>query len=285
MFNLPQPLYHFFRNHIQYIESHAVDPDKRRYAVIGEAENHYIDIDRYTHSPDSVFSIFPMRWDSAVVKFSEDTLRAHGIAPWNTYFVYAKLRKAFELKDEKKILRHSVDLAHYVGDIHVPLHTTSNYNGQLTNQLGIHGFWETRVPELFWDSYHLKRRDAVYLNTPLLTIWEVVENTHRKVDSVLDLESQLNEQLSEEKYSIETRGVQEVRTYSERYTAAYSERLNGMVERQLQSAVNVLSDLWLSAWIEAGQPDLSESALSLETTKDSVLIDANKPAFITRSHE
>ena len=30
----------------------------------------------------------------------------------------------------------------------MPLHTTENYNGQMTGQRGIHGFWESRLPEL-----------------------------------------------------------------------------------------------------------------------------------------
>jgi hypothetical protein len=42
-------------------------------------------------------------------------------------------------------------LGHYIGDAHVPLHTTSNYNGQKTNQHGIHGLWESRIPEQLFD--------------------------------------------------------------------------------------------------------------------------------------
>ena len=34
----------------------------------------------------------------------------------------------------EKILKYSAELGHYIGDAHVPLHTTENYNGQLTNR-------------------------------------------------------------------------------------------------------------------------------------------------------
>jgi len=45
VFTLPPELVGFYKYHIEYITEHAVDPDKRRYAVEGEAPRHYIDID------------------------------------------------------------------------------------------------------------------------------------------------------------------------------------------------------------------------------------------------
>ena len=63
-----------------------------------------------------------------------------------------RLTKAFQDRDAKKIIQLSSEFGHYIGDAHVPLHTTENYNGQLTNQVGIHAFWESRIPELFADT-------------------------------------------------------------------------------------------------------------------------------------
>ena len=63
-----------------------------------------------------------------------------------------QLTKAFSDKDSRSnSSRYSSDMGHYIGDAHVPLHTTENYNGKMTNQRGIHGFWESRLPELFSD--------------------------------------------------------------------------------------------------------------------------------------
>ncbi len=60
----------------------------------------------------------------------------------------ARLTTAFKNKDPAKILKLSAELGHYIADFHVPLHASSNHNGQYTNQKGIHGFWESRIPEL-----------------------------------------------------------------------------------------------------------------------------------------
>jgi hypothetical protein len=147
-FTLPPPMFGFYKEHIEYLTEHAVDPDKRRYAVKGEAPRHYIDIDHYGFSIDERFNNVPKRWTDAVEKFTEDTLNEYGIVPWHIVNMKYRLQKAFEEKDVDKILKYSADIGHYIGDAHVPLHTTENYNGHLTNQKGIHGLWETRLVEI-----------------------------------------------------------------------------------------------------------------------------------------
>ncbi len=98
--------------------------------------------------------------------------------PWQIQRTYLSLVKAFEQKDASKILKHSADLGHYVADAHVPLHTTENYNGQLTNQMGIHAFWESRLPELFYSTYDLFVGKATYIENPLKEAWAILKNTN-----------------------------------------------------------------------------------------------------------
>ena len=98
VFTIPEPeLFQFYKYHIDFIGEHKVDSDKRRYAVKGEAEKHCIDIDHYTKRRRSIF-IMPKKWDEAVEKFSEDTLKKYGISPWNIQWVLRKLTKAFQEK-------------------------------------------------------------------------------------------------------------------------------------------------------------------------------------------
>ncbi|HLG02323.1 MAG TPA: zinc dependent phospholipase C family protein, partial [Bacteroidia bacterium] len=256
VFTLPKGMFGFYKKHIEYITEHAVDPDKRRYAVEEEAARHYIDIDHYgPHCFDSV----PKFWKYAVEKFTEDTLQAYGIVPWWIDVMTYRLTEAFREKNIDRILRCSADLGHYVGDAHVPLHTTENYNGQKTNQVGIHGFWESRVPELLGEQYDYFVGGAKYIESPVLTAWEIVRVSHAAVDSVLKLEAQLNATTpADRKYAFENRGQNTVHTYSEEYTKAYSDLLNGMVERRMCASVITLGSLWYTAWVNAGQPDLEK---------------------------
>lgn len=76
----------------------------------------------------------PMDWASALKKYSFDTLDKHGYGPYNVVMSLEKLTNAFKSKNKDSILFYAADLGHYVGDLHVPLHITNNYDGQLSGQ-------------------------------------------------------------------------------------------------------------------------------------------------------
>lgn len=255
VFSLPPEMIGFFKANITYITENAVNPDRRRYAVKGEAEKHFLDADAYG---DSAIYLLPRYWSAAVEQYGEEHLREHGIAPWSTYQTFLQLVRAMHAKDKKAILRISADLGHYIGDIHVPLHTTMNYNGQLTGQYGIHGFWESRIPELLAEDFDFLIGKADYLEQPQLAIWDAIIRSHEAVDSVLLFERQLAENFPQnKKFSFEERGGINTRVYSKGFTIAYNQALQGQVERQMRSTIKMVADMWYTAWILAGQPDLN----------------------------
>lgn len=257
-YTLPPELFHFFKQHIDFISDHAVDADRRRYASPVEAPRHYIDIDHYARAGEDPFAVVPRGWEDAVQKYTEDTLQAYGIVPWHIQVMHARLVKAFQRLQLDRILIAAADLGHYVGDAHVPLHTTENYNGQLTGQHGIHAFWESRIPELSAEGYDHFTGRARYLDRPLDAAWDAVRASHWAVDSVLRIERELSAQWPEDrKYSFEDRARSTGRTYSQEFTRAYEEAMGGMVERRMNEAIIVLGSFWYTAWVDAGQPDLS----------------------------
>ncbi|MBX2972241.1 MAG: S1/P1 Nuclease [Flavobacteriales bacterium] len=256
-FTLPPEMFGFYKRHIDFVTDHAVDPDKRRYAVEGEAQRHYIDIDHYAHGGVDPFEVMPRKWNDAVAKYTEDTLQAYGIVPWHIEVMFARLVTAFQRGDVDRILRNSAEIGHYIGDAHVPLHTTENYNGQLTNQHGIHAFWESRIPELSAESYdHLVGR-ATYVDRVLDMAWEAVHASHMLVDSVLGIEKRLSVSYPEDqKYVFESRGRGSMRVYSQEFTKAYEDAMMGMVEERMNASIVAVGNVWYSAWVVAGQPNL-----------------------------
>lgn len=254
VFTLPPEMIGFYKRHIEYITEHAVDPDRRRYAVTDEAARHYIDMDHYGDHP---FDSVPKYWKNAVAKFSEDTLKAYGIVPWHVERMLFRLTEAFKEMDAEKIITTSADFGHYVADAHVPLHTTENYNGQLTGQIGIHGFWESRLPELFADDFDFLTGRAVYIEKPNDFIWKVIKESFSEKDSVLQFEANLNDIFpTDRKFSFENRGQTTIRVYSDEYSKKYHELLDGMVERRMRAAVLAVGSFWYTAWVNAGQPDM-----------------------------
>ncbi len=256
VFLLPPGMIGFYKSQIAFLSSHAVDPDKRRYAVPAEAPRHYIDLDHYGTLP---YDSLPRRWDDAVAKFTEDSLLAHGIVPWHIQVIQGRLTRAFREKNLAGILKYSAEIGHYIGDAHVPLHASSNHNGQKTNQVGIHGFWESRVPELLAETtFDFFIGKAEYLSQPAQYIWQRVLESAAAADTVLLYEQQLTARFpANRKYAFEERNGVVVRQYSAAYTRAYNELLNGMVERRMRLSILSVASFWYTAWVDAGQPDLA----------------------------
>jgi hypothetical protein len=283
VFTLPEELIGFYKKHIDHLTEHAVDADKRRYAIKEEAPRHYIDIDHYGENP---FEIMPRKWNDAVEKFTEDTLLAYGIVPWHIQTVYNRLVKAFENHDVDYILKNSADLGHYVSDAHVPLHTTENYNGQLTGQKGIHAFWESRLPELFADDYDYLVGSATYRYSVLDVAWNAVEGSFNSLDSVLDFDKVLSAEYEQDKqYSYEKRGQKTIKQKSAEFSTAYHVMLDGMVERRLRLSIKTVGDLWYSAWVDAGQPVLEGMKESDIPFVEEIKIDDKITSDDARGHQ
>lgn len=257
VFLLPPEMMVLYKPYIGFLEEHAVDPDKRRYVIAEEGPRHYIDIDHYGHYP---YDSLPRKWSDAVAKYSEDTLNKHGIVPWWLQTMLLRLTNAFKEKNQAKILKYSAEIGHYIADAHVPLHATKNHNGQYTGQRGIHAFWESRLPELLadkeWDFFIGK---AEFVKHPAEFIWKRVIESALAADTVLKFEKELSQSFSsDQRFGFEERNGQLVRQYSTLYSKAYNNKLKGMVERRMRQSVFAVASFWYTAWVNAGQPDLTQ---------------------------
>jgi hypothetical protein len=265
VYTLPPGMIGFYKANIDYLTENATRPDSRRTVVAGEAPRHFIDLDVYG---DSAAYKMPRNYTDAVARYGEDTLQRHGIVPWHVIVMKNRLTEAFRQRDADRILAVSADMGHYVADACVPLHTTHNYNGQLTGQRGIHGLWESRLPELLASGYDFFTGPAPYIERPVPAIWGIVTRSNAAVDSVLRFEREVTAKFPEDKkYTFEQRGNQTVRTYSREFSREYHQRLNGQVERQMRLAVLMVGAFWYTCWVDAGQPDLSKLTVASETEK------------------
>jgi hypothetical protein len=268
VYTLPKPLFGFYKLHVDYIKSHAVDADKRRYLIAEEACRHFLDGDFYERK--APIDTIPKYYKTACEKYGEDTVKQHGIVPWQIQFVMYQLTEAFKEKNSSKILKLSADLGHYVGDCHVPLHATSNYNGQKTNQVGIHGLWESRLPELYTIDYDLFTGLAIYIEKPVDSIWKAYEQSFTLVDSVLKTEKEITKKYPEDqKYSFENKGKTMLKVYSKDFCDSYHNALGNMVENRLKASIVLLGSLWYTCWVNAGQPDLENMPI-IEQEKEAL---------------
>ena len=272
IYHLPPELFGFYKSNIDYLEHHAVDPDQRRYILEAEAPRHYIDLDRYiqitTCELKNINTCLPVNWNDALEEFSEDTIQAYGVVPWHINLMTIRLQKAFLEQDVEKIMRLSAEIGHYASDAHVPLHTTENYNGQLTGQIGIHALWESRIPEKYAQNYSFIGKKAIYLENVIKAVWDVVVQSHSEVNEVLSKEKELRVSFEEEGiYVSKTKGRSVIKDFSPNYIDAYEKETGTLVAQKMKLSSAFISSIWYTAWVNAGQPDFSQKQV-IDLKKD-----------------
>ncbi len=262
VFALPPQMRSFFYNHIDFITEESVVPDIRKYTINDKAEfaRHYINSEAYDKT--SVDNI-PETMKGITQKFDSNFLQKNGILPWYIQDMMVKLTDAFKKKQKTEILFLCADLGHYLGDANMPLHTSLNHDGQLTDQKGIHAFWESQLPELFGDGYNFKVDTAKYISDITGETWHIIKQSHLLADTLLLIEKKLETTFTQNKiYEMDNAGNiiknklgQPVHSFE--YAEAYHKALNGMVENQVRSSIQDVANFWYTAWVNAGRPDLN----------------------------
>lgn len=258
---LPKPMQTFFYNHLDFIIQESTVPDLRKYTLRDKAEGprHYMDIENFG-SVDSI----PHSFEEAKKKYTEKFLNDNGFVAWYIQEIMTKLTKAMKDKRKTEILFLAGDLAHYIGDANMPLHTSANHDGQLTNQKGIHSMFESRMPEMFGKDYNFYTGDAKYIDNVEKAIWDMIKDSHSQVQPLLLIDRNLRESFAKEKiFDLDEKGniaknKYNDPIYSKEYVTQLHKALNGMVEKQIRKAIVSTADFWYTAWVNAGKPNLDE---------------------------
>jgi len=261
VFALPPEMRVFFYNHLDFITEESVVPDLRKYTINDKAEfnRHFIDIESFDEkTPEQ----FPATMAAVTAKYNADFLQKNGILPWYIEEVTEKLTTAFRQRRKSDILFLAADLGHYLADSQMPLHTSVNHDGQFTDQKGIHAFWESQLPEQFGGKYNFNTGDAHYIENIHAETWRLIMSSHQQADTLLALERELKKSFPAEKiYVKDSAGNIRKNKFNQpvhgpEYAKLYHDQLQGMVERQMRSAISATANFWFTAWVNAGKPDL-----------------------------
>lgn len=260
VFALPEPMQKFYYNHIDFITEGAVVPDLRR-ALINdrnESPRHFIDIENFGNIP---ISSFPKTTKEAYEKYDSAFLNRTGYLPWYIQNITEKLTQAFRKRNKSEILFLSAELSHYVADAHMPLHTAANYDGQLTNQKGVHALWESTLPQMFGDNYNFKTEPAKYIEDIPAETWRIIEQSHSLVDTLLVIDKSVRNNFTRENMYKKDNAGKTVMFYnspvfSDDYATQFHAALGGMVEHQMQLSIYDVACFWYTAWVNGGSPNL-----------------------------
>lgn len=256
IYELPSPMMPFFYAGKEYLVKQSVRPDLRRSEDSMEASRHFIDLEVFG---DSAAWKMPLSWEGALAKYGRDSLLEYGYVPYYIMAQKEKLSAAFRAMNRDSILFYAADLAHYISDAHVPLHTSVNYDGQLSNQKGLHALWETVVPSVEMRQYQLSSRHrARYLKQPEFDLWQAIRQAHALLPDIFEKEKEISRSFPDSlKYRLVQRQGKQLRYFTDEFARAYAHSLGNTINEQLIRSADMVADFWYTAWVDAGSPDLS----------------------------
>lgn len=244
---LPAELRPLFEKRRAFIVERAIDPDLwRNVGWEQEPPNHFLDLDHAAFGPYP-FAELPRDYSDAVQKFGKEFIEQQGTLPWRTAEFYGRLQREFASLKRRpapgyaldNIALYSAVIAHYVSDGHVPLHSVINYDGQLTQQQGVHSRWES---ELF-DRNRAKLTIAPPAVKPVANprdfMFEVLLASNRAVPNVLE----------SDKAAADGREF-----YDDRYFEKYASGTLPTLERRLNESIAAVAAMITGAWEQAGKP-------------------------------
>jgi hypothetical protein len=242
---LPPELRPLFEKNRAMVVERAIDPDTWRTAgFTEEPPNHFLDIDweGYGKYP---FAALPRSYDEAVAKFGKDRITQEGTLPWRTEEMYGNVRRSFESIargngfGQLDVLLLSASLAHYISDAHVPLHGVSNYNGQMSAQLGVHNRWESTMFERYRDRLTIAPKPIPPITNPRDFVFDRVLEDAQLTPALLKADAD----------AIGNRDV-----YDTAYYDAFFAAQRGVMEDRLNRSIAAVAAIITGAWEAAGRP-------------------------------
>lgn len=235
----PARLNHF-KGWSEKLSEHGSDADNRKKNDRTEGVKHYIDIDAYKDFVEK-HKITEAK-DEAFTQYGKDFIMKNGTLPWVTDSTYHALVKQFKSKEWAKAVLTAADLGHYVGDGHMPLHLTLNYDGKLTDQTGIHSRYESKMINRYVDQITIKRSRARKVKNVNRYVFDYIYSNYQYKDSLLNADKLAFEKANRE--------------YNDVYYLALWNQTHGFTNKMMEGSSKALAVLIKSAWIEAKRPRL-----------------------------
>jgi hypothetical protein len=243
---LPPELKPFFEHYRAELVVRVVDPDVWRTAGWEEDHNHFVDFGMPELGPYP-FTALPREYGAALEKFGMATLKKIGMLPWREAEEFGNLRRAFEGFAKNlsyaptDVVLFSAAASHYIQDAQQPLHGTNNYDGQLTQQNGIHSRFETALFDRFASRLTVTPGPVRAISNPRDTAFDVLLASYQLVDQLLKADKD---------------AIAGKDSYDAQYFEQFFAALRPILEKRLADSVSATASLIVGAWEQAGKPAL-----------------------------
>jgi hypothetical protein len=223
-----------------FYQSHASDADIRRdnrdTSFYAEKTHHFIDLDDYPN-----FRNLPRNLDTLIRLYGWERVKQNGINPWVTAWLVDSLTAQIKRGDAATVRQTMSDIGHYVGDAHQPLHCTANFNGQFTNNGGIHSRYESSMVNAYQSLITVHPDSVHFVGSPLDFVFDYIYTSNLHVDSIMQADN----------YAKSVSGWNGSGTPPSTYYEAMWERTSAFTIESIQRATVDLACLWYTAWVNA----------------------------------
>ena len=235
---LPPDIRFFFELNRGILTQHVSDPLDALRKTPAERHNHFLFLDRYGRFP---FDALPRNYKAAVTKYTKAKLEANGLLPWQIGVYSEKLTEAMKAGRWEEAKLDAAILANYVAEAHDPFNTTENFDGHLSGQLGVNDRFGATLVDRYSSFFPLRPNDASFINDPTDHAFEACLSSHSWLETVLlaDRNSRRGQN-----------------SYNDAYYDSFYNRAAAILIRQLSDAATDVGSYWLTAWVNAGRPQL-----------------------------
>jgi len=243
-----------------------------------ERPKHFFDIDQIAGKAglEYPFDAFPRGRDAAIALVGRETLDAYGWGPWAAADALEAFADALaQGRPDDPPWREAGALAHYAADLHMPFHTTRNFDGQETGNEGIHFAVEVglvkRSAPFFAAEIAKGRGVVVYVEDPEAALFAWLIAANGRVAPILEADSAArratgyNPGLPENKADLDDLQSERAAPYYRALKRELDARGNP-VAASMRDASADAARLLYTAWVRAGKPlSLHPSAERRET--------------------
>lgn len=235
---LPPDLRGFFEANRQFLIDHASDPDEAMKKDRYERARHYIYLDKYGFFP---YRNLPHNYQNAVERYGSSRIGRDGLLSWNIGEYSLRLTNAFRAHNWEDVKELAEALGHYVADAHDPLHTTQNYDGQLTEEKGLADRFEIRMVDRYCNFFMFTPEDAAKIDDPTEYAFQMALEANTWVERVI---------------FADRRARQGPAGYNEDYFDRFYSQAGSIAMREINGAARDIGSYWYTAWLNAGAPSL-----------------------------
>lgn len=223
--------------------------------------------------------------DAQADRLGRAAMHKYGRLPWQISDRADQLETIFRQGEFDRLPAALGELAHYVADLHQPLHTTHNYDGKFTGNQGIHSLLEIHIINRHLDHYQAAVHQAAgrykYQHDPLRAVFQALARNYELLPVILrnDSDARRQSQLSGDDVQLlksltpavadalmlrtdlaeldegRRRIVQHVDLLHEKLIAA-----DDPVSHRLADAATMFASIVYTAWVNADRPALPAAA-------------------------